>query len=36
MSCCGTVSHTSFAGSQAERAVIVGKAFSVRVRIPEA
>ena len=36
MSCCGTVSQTSFTGRQAERAVIAGEAFRVRVKITEA
>lgn len=36
MSCCGIVSHTSSTRSQAERAVIAGHAFSVRVKRTEA
>lgn len=36
MSCCDNVSHTSFAGRQAESAVIAGQAFSVRVKTTEA
>ena len=36
MSCCGNVSHTSFAGRQAESAVLAGQAFSVRVKLTEA